>query len=129
MWTVVMVGVFFYPGCKKTGSSSFSRICHNWEWIQSVGGIGGVVQTPQSQGYTQSIVFDEEGLYTKYRDNTVVRSGTYTITRAVSELDDIEYDMVVFDDGSQPQAVTLLTDNELILREECFDCFTHTYRR
>ncbi len=129
MWTVVMVGVFFHPGCKKTGSSSLSQICHNWEWIQSAGGIGGVVQTPQSEGYTQSIVFDEEGIYTKYQDNTVVRSGTYNIIRAVSELDDIEYDMVVFDDGSQPQAVTLLNDNELVLREECFDCFTHTYRR
>jgi len=129
MWAMIMVGVLILPGCKKTDDSSYSMISNMWEWIESSGGIGGVVQTPQSQGYTQSIDFDEQGIYTKYRDNSVVKSGTYTIIRAESELDGNVYDMVVFDDGTQPQAITLVTDNDLILREECYDCFTHVYRR
>ncbi|MFC2146370.1 hypothetical protein ACFLRT_03310 [Acidobacteriota bacterium] len=129
MWVVVILGVLFYPGCKKSESSEYSQLYYTWEWVQSSGGIGGVVMNPASEGYTQSIDFEENGSYTLYRNNLVVSSGTYTITRAQSILDNEEYDMVVFDDGSPPQAITQLSDNELTLREECFDCFTHIYRR
>lgn len=129
MWVVVILGVLFYPGCKKSESSEYSQLYYNWEWVQSSGGIGGVVMNPASEGYTQSIDFEENGSYTKYRNDLVVSSGTYTITRAVSMLDSEEYDMVVFDDGTPSQAITMIGDNELTLREECFDCFTHIYRR
>ena len=129
IWVVVILGVLFYPGCKKSESSEYSQLYYTWEWAQSSGGIGGVVMNPASEGYTQSVDFEENGSYAIYRNNLVVSSGTYTITRAVSILDNEEYDMVVFDDGTPPQAITQLSDNELTLREDCFDCFTHIYRR
>jgi hypothetical protein len=129
MWVVVILGVFVYPGCKKSENSQLSQLYHTWEWVRSIGGIGGVVMNPASEGYTQSIDFEENGSYTKYRNNLVVRRGTFTITSAVSVLDQQEYDMVVFDDGSPTQAITRLTDRELTLREECIDCLTHSYRR
>ena len=129
MWVAVILGVLFYPGCKKSESSQISQLYYTWEWVRSSGGIGGVVMNPASAGYTQSIDFEENGSYTLYRNNLVAGSGTFTITSAVSMLDNEEYDMVVFADGSPPQAITRLSDNELILREDCFDCFTHSYRR
>jgi hypothetical protein len=129
MWAVVILGVIVYPGCKKSESSQLSQLYHTWEWVQSIGGIGGVVMNPASEGYTQSIDFEENGSYTKYRNNLVVRRGTFTITSAVSALDQQEYDMVMLDDGSPTQAITRLTDHELTLRDECLDCFTHSYRR
>ena len=129
IWAAVILVVLPYPGCKKSESSQLSRLYHTWEWVQSSGGINGVIMNPASEGYTQSMDFDENGSYTKYRDNLVVRSGTFRITSAVSSLDQQEYDMVLFDDGSPVQAITRLTDHELTLREECVDCFTHRYRR
>jgi len=129
IWAVVIFAVLFYPGCKKSESSEFSQLYYTWEWVRSSGGIGGVVMTPASAGYTQSIDFEENGSYTIYRNNLVFKSGTYTITSAVSMLDQQEYDMVVFDDGSPPQAITQLSDHELTLREDCLDCFIHIYSR
>jgi len=129
IWAVVIFGVLFYPGCKKLESSKFNQLYYTWEWVQSIGGVGGELRTPTSEGYTQSIDFEENGSYTIYRNNLVFRSGTYTITSAVSSLDQQEYDMVVFDDGTPPQAITQLSDHELTLREDCLDCFTHSYRR
>jgi len=129
MWAAVILGVLFFPGCKKSGSSEYSQLYHPWEWVRSSGGIAGVIMTPASEGYTQSIDFEENGTYTKYRNNLVVSSGTFTISSAVSMLDQQEYDMVVFDDGSPPQAITNISDNGLTLREDCTDCFTHTYQR
>lgn len=129
MWIVVMVGVLFCPGCKKTDESSDINLWYRWEWVQSSGGIAGEVLTPQSEGYTQAVEFEENGAYTKYRNNAVVTSGTYTINRAVSILDGQEYDMVVFDDGSPTQAIALVNERNLILREDCFDCYTHNYQR
>ena len=129
IWAVAILSVLFFLGCKKSESSEYSQLYHLWEWIQSSGGIAGVVRTPASEGYTQSMDFEENGSYTIYRNNLVFSSGTYTITRAVSMLDNVEYDMIAFDDGSPPQAITQLSDNELTLREDCIDCFTHFYRR
>jgi hypothetical protein len=129
MWVVVMAGVLFLPGCKKSDDTTLSEICYTWEWVRSVGGIGGTEQTPDSEGYTQKIKFDEDDRYTKYRNDLVVGSGTYTITSAESILDGQVYDMVVFDDGSPNQAIISVTGSELILREDCFDCFTHTYQK
>jgi hypothetical protein len=129
IWVVVILGVFVYPGCKKSESSQLRQLYYTWEWVQSIGGIGGVIMNPASEGYTQSIDFEENGSYTKYRNNLVVRRGTFTINSAISALDQQEYDMVMFDDGSPTQAITRLTDHELTLREECLDCLTHSYRR
>ena len=129
VWVVVISGVLFCPACKKSSSSEYSQLYYTWEWVRSSGGIGGVEMTPDSEGYNQSIAFEENGTYTIYRNDTVVGSGTYTITRAESLLDQQEYDMVMFDDGTAAQAITMLSDNALTLREECFDCFIHIYLR
>jgi len=129
IWAVAIWGVVFYPGCKKSECSEYSQLYHTWEWVQSSGGIAGELRTPTSAGYTQAVDFDENGSYTIYRNNLVFRSGTYTITSAISSLDQQEYDMVLFDDGTPPQAITRLNDHELTLREECVDCFIHRYRR
>jgi hypothetical protein len=130
LWVVVIVGIVFPAGCKKTSTNlPTSQIAYMWEWTQSTGGLAGVIQTPQSEGYTQATDFDDNGQYTKYRDNAIIASGAYSLTRNVSQLDGIEYDMVVFNDGTAPQAILSVSDNQLVLREECFDCFTHTYRR
>ncbi|MCP5103557.1 MAG: hypothetical protein GY950_09270 [bacterium] len=125
---VVLAGVLLHPSCKKSDDSANSEICFKWEWVQSAGGIAGVVQTPQSEGYTQAIEFDEDGNFTRYTNDAVVSTGTYVIDRAQSDLDDLEYDMILFD-GGVPLAVTRVTAGELILREECWDCFTHTYQK
>lgn len=126
---VVLVTVSFQPGCRELDNSIYNKICFKWEWTKSTGGIGGVVKTPESEGYTQSVDFDKNGLYVKYRNNAAEASGTYNIVRAQSELDGQEYDMVILDEGLLPQAIIQVTENELILREECYDCFTHHYRR
>jgi len=128
-WAVLTAAVLFCPGCKKTDTSPFSMLYHQWEWVQSSGGIAGVVQTPQSEGYTQTIDFDENGFFTVYQNNAVAISGTYTIIRAESILDNQEHDMIVFDNSLLESAITQLNGDTLILREEAFDGFTHTYRR
>ena len=129
MWVVVTAVLSVYPGCKKTGVSPFSMLYHRWEWVQSSGGIAGVVQTPQSEGYTRAIAFTEEGVFTVYQDNAAIISSTYTIIRAESILDNQEYDMIVFENALLESAIIQLSGDTLILREEVFDGFTHTYRR
>ena len=129
VWAVVTAGLLVHPGCKKTGTSPFSMLYHRWEWVQSSGGIAGVVQTPQSEGYTRAIDFTENGFFTVFQDNAVVISSTYTIIRAQSILDNQQYDMIVFDNTLLESAILQLSGDTLTLREEVFDGFTHTYRR
>ncbi|MCP5053891.1 MAG: hypothetical protein GY940_42380, partial [bacterium] len=106
-----------------------NSIYHKWEWIQSEGGIGGVVQDPGSEGYTQAIRFEEEGRYTRFRDGAVLHRGNFSLLGSKSLLDGKVYQMISFDDGSPSHAIISVLGDRLTLREECFDCFTHDYRR
>ena len=129
MWVVVMAVVLLLPGCKKSDDTLLPDICFTWEWVESVGGIVLTEKNPDSEGYTQKLEFREDGHYVKYRNDLVIGSGTFTITSAESMLDGVEYDMVVFDDGSPAQAILILTDTMLILRDECDDNYAHTYKK
>jgi len=129
MVSVLVPGVLLQPGCKKTDLSLDSNLFHDWEWIETSGGFAGEFRTPGSEGYTQSLKFEKNGTYTKYKDNVVVERGTFTIITGQSILDHKEHDMVVFSNGNLPQTIFVLTEHELTLAEECIDCYTHRYRR
>lgn len=131
-WILVaaMVGLLCLPGCKESEGTAYHELYRLWEWVESTGGFAGGLQTPDSVGYNQYIEFEEDGRYTHRKEGIAVTRGTYTIISAESILDNQVYDMLVFDNGAIPnQAIIQLTDNRLVLRDECFDCSTHIYSR
>jgi hypothetical protein len=125
---LIIMAMLVHMGCKKSETEEVNPIFKTWQWVQSVGGIGGVLMTPVTEGFTQAIEFEEGGLYRIYRDGTLFRSGNYTIITIVSQLDNQNYDAISLNDGSSALAIINITDTELVLREDCIDCFTHTYQ-
>lgn len=126
---IVLTGIFVLPGCKKSNSLPVDNLYHMWTWVQSSGGIGGGLQTPDSLGYTQAIRFTESGEFMRYQDGNVTVSGTFTVSRERSMLDNVEYDVITYSDGTPAQAIIVVTGSSLTLRDECIDCGEHIYSR
>ncbi len=125
---VVLVVLFLIVGCKESDLSTGNMLQNQWQWVQTSGGIGGVVLTPTSEGYNQALDFTEDGTYIRYMNNAIAESGSYRIVKKESILDHQVYDTVIFEAGI-PMSILTLTDHQLILREEVWDGFTDTYRR
>jgi len=61
-------------------NSQQNTIIGEWQWNRTDGGIGGWHYTPASEGYTCKITFFDRSNCSLYRNDSLVQSGTYTIT-------------------------------------------------
>lgn len=126
---MLVTGLLLMPGCKKSNPLPIDDIYHMWTWVQSSGGLAGGIHTPDSVGYTQAIRFTEGGQFTRYQDGNVTVSGTFTIERQTSLLDNVEYEMIIYNDGTPPQAIIAVSSSTLTIRDDCIDCGQHIYSR
>lgn len=61
-----------------TDSATSGQIIGTWRWVSSSGGIAGGTWTPESIGHSGRITFSRGGTFTKYEDDRLILSGTYT---------------------------------------------------
>ena len=52
-------------------------IIGTWDWYKTSGGIGGIIERPQTTGETRKVVFQENGNVTFYTDNEITLSWIY----------------------------------------------------
>lgn len=129
-WALLVFLSFVLGSCSLFGLDHKPRLVGSWQWIRSTGGIGGQTVTPETPGYSSKLLRFEEETAALFRADTLV----WRVRYSVEEKDD------------QPMVVYYLEDEEaflpaeylrfkgaskdtLVLRENCFDCYTQTYRR
>jgi len=52
-----------------------------WEWVNTTG--PDTYQTPQNQGYTLTLIFDEDSTYVEYKDSAVITQGVFAVGDSV----------------------------------------------
>lgn len=115
-------------GCQKeVNCARYMGIYGDWIWVESVGGFGGWTLNPESEQRTSSLHFDNYYLE-EYVQDSLVRKETYQL--GISEdvlLGTEEKTFIAFASGTR-QAI-LISETELVLIDQCFDCFFHRYKR
>ncbi len=101
-------------------------IYQTWDWVQSSGGIAGVTNTPASTGYREQAVYRLDGRYELYRNDSLIRSTTYTIT--YKEINGTGHSVILYADDQVEQIMQLEGDT-LKLSDQCADCFDHVFAR
>jgi len=131
-----VIPVMILTSCQLLGSNSHKHnLSHNsgttivgqWQWLKTTGGFMGATYTPKSKGYGHyTISFSSEFNYSEMREDTIVYSGTYSLTKnndkTVLQLH--APGITTFDKN-----VTIQNNDTLILMDQCFDCFISTYKR
>jgi len=114
--------------CNKDGTSDQnSNIIGEWTWIESVGGFGGWTINPESANSTRKLIIDNQS-YKEYENDTLILETNYDLIIANSSTFTILGDSILELDSGWQYRLTI-QGNELELRELCFDCFDHRYRR
>jgi hypothetical protein len=98
-----------------------------WEWVRSIGGIAGIEETPRSTEQSRSVVFDEYGNVTFYKNGTVSHSSSYILGTALT-IFSVDPMPVVYLNGQLTFAYSI-EGNTLILNDNHVDGFRSEYSK
>ncbi|MEI6853076.1 MAG: hypothetical protein WCL06_09540 [Bacteroidota bacterium] len=129
-----------FSSCRKDISlpdPSLSKLFGSWEWVQTSGGFAGEIITPSSQGFTQSISFESNGIYKLYKDGIQKEKKTFTLSEGISILTNTSAWMIRYKDtgigdhseNAIAQSVRFSGQDSLFLADEAFDGYNYVYIR
>jgi len=132
MLTLIFLGILIFSfscGKEKTLTQPEETLLYGrWNWVESVGGFAGLRLTPETEGYSQTLVFEYPNRFKLFRNNQLKSSGQYKI-RIKDSLKEIHY----IDGENAPfisdQWIRFNGADTLILIDQCDDCYTHTFVR
>lgn len=113
--------------CTKPSEPSTLALVGTWNWIESVGGIGGWRWTPQSEGYTKKIKFTLPNVVQEFRNNEMIFEGMYRVEKK-SYGENKAVDVLIIPSRIE-QMIFYKSADTLILSEYCADCWQKTYVR
>lgn len=100
------------------------EITGNWIWIESTGGIDGRTDTPTSTGNQIKLEISKNTI-TRITNGVITSQLTYSIETKESILFGEQREMIVFENDFNQTFE--LTQTQLILVDECTDCFRNVY--
>ena len=127
---------FGLTACKKNldfPSKDLEQIIGEWEWVEAHGGFAGLTLNPGSEGFTESLLFQNSGEFVRYRDSLETQSYYFWIEEGSSIF--INGTAYLLKIGNRDHSTVNfiysidLEDDILYLNEECNDCFRYEYSR
>lgn len=116
-------------GCNKENDClhGSNDLKGEWTWVESVGGIGGWTLTPESQNVTKKLVIDDV-TFSEFVNDSLIFKSTYTLGISEKELLGTTEKTYIRYQSGNPQAI-LINEADLELIDQCYDCYSHRYRR
>ncbi len=130
MRKLLLIGlVLGFVQCQSnSGVAPSDTLEGRWVWIQSTGGFAGTTNTPASTHQTIELEFTTDQHQRVYIDGQLSSDMTYHIIRDTSISTGQPTDMIEYD-SSSPRSTYRFDKGDLILFDECYDCFTSIYSR
>ena len=99
-----------------------------WIWVESVGGIGGWTETPATEHQTKTLKIDDY-YFREYVNDTLAFESQYDLGISDEVLVGTEARTYIEFTPSGELKAIVTSDTELLLYDQCIDCFTHRYKR
>jgi hypothetical protein len=128
----IIIAFIFLSSCVKemqVPHSNLKKIFGKWQWVSSTGGLAGKTITPASEGYSLRVEFRTNGIYRKYKSDTLAEQKKFSFSPETSIHHHKPVWTVSFDEGSPKMAISFSGPDTLILDEQVFDGFEHVYSR
>lgn len=118
--------MIFLTGCSLLPGHAENDLKGSWDWVLSQGGFGGWKLTPESEGFSKTLIINDGQYYTITKNGEPVEEGTYEIK--LLEFDGSVRPAIKFESGFT-ESFILQSDDTLRLLDTCFDCYYHVYVR
>ena len=117
--------LIFTISCKNDDLDS--KLYGTWTWLESSGGYSFLRYTPETEGYYLAIEFDKSGNFKIYKNEQLETIDKFTIKKGKSIYTSKITNLLEYKEQSIMQSIEFVKNDTLILRDECYDCFTHIY--
>jgi len=118
-----------FMACSDSDKENNESIIGTWNWYETSGGIGGIIETPQTTGETRKVVFQENGTVTFYTDDEITLTSTYSLDRENTIISADPLPVVKVDGIDFVYIYSFPYVDELELQENVYDGFIHNYRK
>ena len=129
---LVFAALFTFSCTKEefvaTEAEASTSLAGEWRWVSSTGGIAGTTITPTSTGYERKLILTSDLKYSRFKNSSLEKSGTYEITKEKSIYKTELVDFIKFSDGTSLVIMNQSTD-ELSLADNIYDGFGENYQR
>jgi hypothetical protein len=138
--TIVLIALtLISPTCKKVMKGTDpdqEKIIGKWQWLERSGGFVGKTTTPLKEGYAIRIEFDKNGIYHKYKNDSLVDRKQFSFSKQTSirnqkDVSVISFidDTLKFNESPLPVSISFQGNDTLMLNEEVHDGFEYVYVR
>ena len=125
---LICISLYLIKDCTTSNSPDAKhKIIGRWIWLQSSGGWTGGTITPESVGYEMTVVFEQNGKYNEFKNDSLILNSTYEIIYEEFGSNNEKKEKLKIDGKPFEQFVDFEDSNKLILIENCYDCYTHKY--
>jgi hypothetical protein len=124
-----LIGLLLFScGDENTNLDNSNKLLGKWDWVESKGGLAGMIYTPKSTGNSKMLEFNDS-ICSYYLDAKLQHKGKFEIKKIkyTNELDSMT--MIEYDDSSILQQVIFRSKDTLVLIDNCSDCYVNTYKR
>lgn len=132
---LAFAGTMALGGCAPLAPVGGLQVAESWDWVHSVGGIGGRRTTPAEQGMRVRYTFGADGMLvvrrepggeTRTRFTTAdVRVSDGTTRTVIRYADEVN----VLPPRLREQFLRRMGTDTLVLADPCADCFEHIFVR
>jgi|SRR3990172_11438092 len=132
LFTIIAILIVTQITCDdavRPSAPEAQRLFGSWNWIKSVGGFGGETLTPESTGTTVKLVFQYDGTFLLYVNDTLNRQSTYYVQKQSLNPGWPEYYYLWYSHSTSPQQISYQGSDTLMLFDQCYDCYLNTYVR
>ncbi len=134
--TLLALAVLIAAGCGSDPVDVFEdrlpeALFGTWTWIQASGGITGEVRTPETEGFTRTLVITAPNQIEVLRDGQAEVSTTFEFvpeTEAGSAVRSAQLLYAIPLMGFPEQWVLITVEGVLVLSDPCCDGFTYEWR-
>ena len=107
---------------RKSEKLNIELLIGKWQWVESIGGIGGLHHTPESQGYSKTIEFTESSEYFEYKNDSLEILGCYSYIKQ-------ENILVLRTQAYMTFSILLADDTLKLFQTNIYDGYNHIYVR
>jgi hypothetical protein len=120
--------LLFSCGDENPNLDNSNKLLGKWDWVESTGGLAGMIYTPKSTGNSKMLEFNDSICF-YYVDAKLQNKRKFEIKKIkyTNEIDSVN--MIEYDNSSILQQVTFRSNDTLVLIDNCFDCYVNVYKR